>query len=58
MRDPAWLPLILFLHRVTPNVPDFLFHAAPVMRGTAFKARFHIVFQMAHNELGHSQLVI
>jgi hypothetical protein len=39
-------------------VPDFLFHAAPVMRGTAFKARFHVVFQMAHNELGHSQLVI
>jgi hypothetical protein len=39
-------------------VPDFLFHAAPVMRGAAFQARFHVVFQIANNELGHRNLLI
>jgi hypothetical protein len=47
---------ILFFHRIAQNVPDFLFHAAPVLRSTAFQARFHIVFQIAHDELGHRQL--
>jgi hypothetical protein len=30
-----------------------LFHTAPVTGGTAFQARFHVVFQIAHDELGH-----
>ena len=38
---------ILFFNRVAQNVPHFLFHAAPVLRSTAFQARFHIVFQIA-----------
>jgi hypothetical protein len=28
------------------------------MRGTAFQARFYVVFQIAHDELGHKQLLI
>jgi hypothetical protein len=46
---------VLFFHRVAQNVPDFVFHAAPVIRGAAFQARFHVVFQMANDKLGHRQ---
>ncbi len=28
------------------------------MRGAAFQARLHVVFQIAHDELSHSQFVI
>jgi hypothetical protein len=41
--------LILLFHRVVQNVADFLFHTAPGLRS---QACFHIVFQIAHDELG------
>jgi hypothetical protein len=34
-------------------MPDFLFHAAPVALGPAFQARFHVIFQLANDNLGH-----
>ena len=27
-------------------------------KGSAFQARFYVLFQMAHDDLGHSQLMI
>jgi hypothetical protein len=29
-----------------------------MMRGTTFQARFHVVFQIAHDELRHRQLLM
>jgi hypothetical protein len=44
-------------HRVAKDVADFLFHAAPVALGAAFKAGFHVVFQAANDERDHGLLL-
>jgi len=38
---------------VSENVADFLLHAPAITLGTALKANFHALFEIADDKLGH-----
>jgi hypothetical protein len=42
------------LHGIAQDMADFFFHTAAVARSAALQARFHDLFQMTYNDLGHS----
>jgi hypothetical protein len=39
-------------------MPNFFFHTAAVTGSAAFQVRFHDLFKMTYNELGHNQKLI
>jgi len=48
----------VFLYSIAQDMPNFFFHTAAVPRSAAFQAHFHSLFEMTHDEQGHSQILL
>jgi len=59
IRNPSSEPFrraTFFFHRIAQNIAYLFFHAAAVFLRALLQTRFHILFEVAHDELGGLRL--